>query len=90
LRPFAGIHFSNELLDAMPVDLRGKLVDLEGDNFVFVKRPDAETTINRAALQRIDNLATKLEREFRHRRRLRIFKRRISRSAASARATSNS
>ena len=48
----------------MPVDLRGKLVDLEGDNFVFVKRPDAETTINRAALRRIDNLATKSEREF--------------------------
>jgi len=64
LRPFVGIHFSNELLDAMPVDLRGKLVDLEGDNFVFVKRPDAETIINRAALQRIDNLATKLERGF--------------------------
>src|SRR2546423_8505199 len=29
VEPFTGIHFSNELLDAMPVNLRGKLVGLD-------------------------------------------------------------
>jgi SAM-dependent MidA family methyltransferase len=42
LQPFVGVHFSNELLDAMPVRLISgdmeKLVDVEGDNFVFVER----------------------------------------------------
>jgi SAM-dependent MidA family methyltransferase len=42
LQPFVGIHFSNELLDAMPVRLISgnveKLVDIEGDNFVLVER----------------------------------------------------
>src|ERR1700692_2869488 len=42
LQPFVGIHFSNELLDAMPVRLISgnveKLVDLEGDKFVLVER----------------------------------------------------
>ena len=43
LQPFVGVHFSNELLDAMPVRLISgvveKLVDLEGDEFVLVERP---------------------------------------------------
>jgi SAM-dependent MidA family methyltransferase len=43
LDPFIGVHFSNELLDSMPVRLIGhgreKLVDLEGDGFVLVERP---------------------------------------------------
>jgi SAM-dependent MidA family methyltransferase len=43
LQPFVGIHFSNELLDAMPVCLIGggveTLVDLKGDAFVLVERP---------------------------------------------------
>jgi SAM-dependent MidA family methyltransferase len=43
LDPFIGIHFSNELLDSMPVRLIGhskeKLVDLDGDGFVLVERP---------------------------------------------------
>jgi SAM-dependent MidA family methyltransferase len=43
LDPFIGIHFSNELLDSMPVRLIGhskeKLVDLEGDGFVLVEHP---------------------------------------------------
>ena len=43
LDPFTGVHFSNELLDAMPVRLithsTEKLVDLEGTRFVFVERP---------------------------------------------------
>jgi SAM-dependent MidA family methyltransferase len=42
LQPFVGVHFSNELLDAMPVRLISgdteKFVDVEGDNFVFVER----------------------------------------------------
>ena len=63
LEPFAGIHFSNELLDAMPINLRGKLVGLEGDNFIFVEGPtDART--NQAALDWIENVATKLKRGF--------------------------
>jgi SAM-dependent MidA family methyltransferase len=42
LQPFVGVHFSNELLDAMPVRLISgdteKFVDVERDNFVFVER----------------------------------------------------
>jgi SAM-dependent MidA family methyltransferase len=64
LEPFAGVHFSNELLDAMPIDLRGKRVDLENDNFVLVDWPDSEAVTNRAALEWIDHLAAKLERGF--------------------------
>ena len=43
LQPFVGVHFSNELLDAMPVRLitggMEKFVNLHGDKFVFVERP---------------------------------------------------
>lgn len=46
LQPFVGVHFSNELLDAMPVRLISdgteKFVDLEGDKFVFIERPLSE------------------------------------------------
>jgi SAM-dependent MidA family methyltransferase len=61
LEPFAGVHFSNELLDAMPVDLRGKRVALKNDNLVLADWPDAETVTNRAALEWIDQLAPKLD-----------------------------
>ena len=48
LEPFTGVHFSNELLDAMPVRLISgnteKLVDLQGDRFVFVERPRPQTS----------------------------------------------
>src|SRR6266487_1437126 len=65
LEPFAGVHFSNELLDAMPADLRGKLVGLEGEQLVFVERPpDQAAQTNRATLDWIDNLSTRLERGF--------------------------
>jgi SAM-dependent MidA family methyltransferase len=45
--PFVGVHFSNELLDSMPVRLivstgrgwREKFVDIERDKFVFVDQP---------------------------------------------------
>jgi len=63
LEPFAGIHFSNELLDAMPINLRGKVVGLEGENFIFVEGP-ADVKTNQAALDWIDNVSTKLESGF--------------------------
>ena len=63
LEPFVGVHFSNELLDAMPVNLHGKLVGLEGDKLVFVERPGG-TPMNQAMLDWIDCLSTKLERGF--------------------------
>jgi SAM-dependent MidA family methyltransferase len=63
LEPFVGIHFSNELLDAMPVNLRGKLVGLDGDRFVFVDSMQ-EQKINQSQLDWIANVAAKLERGF--------------------------
>ena len=52
LEPFTGVHFSNELLDAMPVHLivsteerkgstnwRERFVALDGDEFAFVEQP---------------------------------------------------
>ncbi len=60
---FSGVHFSNELLDAMPINLRGKLVDLAGDQFVFVES-DTDLKPNQAALDWIDNVAAKLQRGF--------------------------
>jgi SAM-dependent MidA family methyltransferase len=63
LEPFVGVHFSNELLDAMPVNLHGKLVGLEGDKLVFVEGPGG-TPMNQAVLDWIDCLSTKLERGF--------------------------
>jgi SAM-dependent MidA family methyltransferase len=51
MKPFVGVHFSNELLDAMPVHLlaagndgrkrewQERMVDIGGPGFVFVTRP---------------------------------------------------
>lgn len=65
LEPFAGIHFSNELIDAMPVDLPGKLVDLESGKFVLIERSVREPTkFNQAMLNWIDNVAANLERGY--------------------------
>ena len=68
LEPFTGVHFSNELLDAMPVRLisRGmeKLVDLQDDMFVFIERPLSNMAFNQAALDWIDNLAANLKRGY--------------------------
>src|SRR6266480_7915957 len=58
---FTGIHFSNELLDAMPINLRGKLVGLDGDKLVFVEGPGGPP-LNQALLDWIDCLSTKLQR----------------------------
>jgi SAM-dependent MidA family methyltransferase len=68
LEPFTGVHFSNELLDAMPVRLnsRGmeKFVDLQDDRFVFIERPQSNTTFNQATLDWIDSLAANLKRGY--------------------------
>jgi SAM-dependent MidA family methyltransferase len=63
LDSFIGIHFSNELLDAMPINLRGKLVGLNGERFVFVDSPE-EQVANQSQLDWIADLATKLKRGF--------------------------
>jgi SAM-dependent MidA family methyltransferase len=60
---FVGVHFSNELLDAMPINLRNKLVGLRGDDFVLVDSPNEHTT-NQSQLDWIAQVATKLRRGF--------------------------
>jgi SAM-dependent MidA family methyltransferase len=56
LRPFCGVHFSNELLDSMPVRLirregagewQERLVADSDDGFVFVTRPIADEKLRR-------------------------------------------
>ena len=68
LEPFTGVHFSNELLDAMPVRLIShgmeKLVGLQDDRFAFIERPLSNTAFNQAALDWIDNLAANLKRGY--------------------------
>jgi SAM-dependent MidA family methyltransferase len=79
LQPFLGVHFSNELLDAMPVRLISgnmeKLVDLKDDKFVFVERPLSERAavskpamdtgaFNQPALEWIDDIAANLQRGY--------------------------
>ena len=68
LEPFTGVHFSNELLDAMPLHLIShgmeKLVDLQDDMFVFIERPPSSMAFNQVALDWIDNLAANLKRGY--------------------------
>ena len=68
MQPFKGVHFSNELLDAMPVRLVSdgveKFVALDGDRFVFVERHVDEAIFNQAALQCIDDVAANLQRGY--------------------------
>lgn len=68
VEPFTGIHFSNELLDAMPVrlidDRMETLVDFQNGAFVFVERPRSNAAFNRTALDWIDELAANLERGY--------------------------
>ena len=74
LQPFAGIHFSNELLDAMPVRLISgdveKLVDLEGDKFVWTEQPiqgaaasglPRDGAFNQTSLDWVDQVAANLQ-----------------------------
>jgi SAM-dependent MidA family methyltransferase len=66
--PFTGVHFSNELLDAMPVRLISdgteKLVGLDGDKFMFVDRPVDKTMFNQAALESIEQITANLQRGY--------------------------
>jgi SAM-dependent MidA family methyltransferase len=68
LQPFVGVHFSNELLDALPVRLISggveKLVDLQGDKFLFIERPLSSTEFNQAALDWVDRVAANLQRGY--------------------------
>jgi SAM-dependent MidA family methyltransferase len=79
LQSFVGIHFSNELMDAMPVRLISggmeKFVDLKDHRFVFVERPlsqgattsessQGKGALNQAALDWIDDVAAKLQRGY--------------------------
>jgi SAM-dependent MidA family methyltransferase len=56
LEPFTGVHFSNELLDSMPVrlisgdcneDWKERLVDSDGDGFAFVTGPVTDENLRR-------------------------------------------
>jgi SAM-dependent MidA family methyltransferase len=66
--PFTGVHFSNELLDAMPVRLISdgteKFVALNGDEFVFIEQPAHGMIFNQAALESIDQTAANLQRGY--------------------------
>ncbi len=68
LQPFVGVHFSNELLDALPVRLISggveKLVDLHGDKFLFIEGPLSSTEFNQAALDWVDSVAANLHRGY--------------------------
>lgn len=68
LEPFVGVHFSNELLDALPVRLISgdveKLVELQGDKFLFIERPRSNTAFNQAALDWVDSVAANLQRGY--------------------------
>lgn len=61
IEPFAGIHFSNELLDAMPVNLRDQFVGLDSERFVFVDSPAQQIT-NQSQLDWLATVASKLKR----------------------------
>jgi SAM-dependent MidA family methyltransferase len=65
LEPFTGVHFSNELLDAMPVRLISggmeKFVALDGDNFVFAERRVDTAMFNQATLESIDQIEANLQ-----------------------------
>jgi SAM-dependent MidA family methyltransferase len=65
LAPFIGVHFSNELLDALPVNLRGKRVGLAHDELILVDAPDdPDAKTNQSALVWIDDMAVNLQRGF--------------------------
>jgi SAM-dependent MidA family methyltransferase len=65
---FSGVHFSNELLDAMPVRLISdgteKLIGLDGEKFVFVERPVDKAIVNQPALDWMDEIAANLQRGY--------------------------
>jgi len=70
LAPFCGVHFSNELIDSMPVHLmistgdgwNEKIVDVTGESFVFADRPIVDDAV-RARLERLPARPTGYETE---------------------------
>src|SRR2546423_1252360 len=71
LEPFSGIHFSNELIDSMPVRLivrevggewAEKFVAASGENLVFVTKPIADSRL-RVALEKIPKIESAYETE---------------------------
>jgi SAM-dependent MidA family methyltransferase len=69
LEPFIGVHFSNELIDAMPVRLIAggteKFVGFSGKNFLFVERSHREPgKFNQVALDWVEDIAAKLKRGY--------------------------
>lgn len=74
IAPFCGVHFSNELIDAMPVHLvrffaghwHEKFVTLEDDRFVWIERPAAQALLENLAAggaPRIEDYETELNLE---------------------------
>jgi len=63
LETFTGLHFSNELLDSMPIGLRNKFVDFVGDGFLFVDCTNEQRT-NQSQLDWIERIAARLQRGF--------------------------
>src|SRR2546423_3059854 len=61
LEPFVGVHFSNELLDAMPINCPHKLVAVESNKFVLVDSAQKQIT-NQSQLDWIATLAAKIQR----------------------------
>jgi SAM-dependent MidA family methyltransferase len=62
LEPFTGIHFSNELLDAFPINLRNKRVAIRGDGFVLDESPGELQQTNQSQLDWMAQIACKLQR----------------------------
>lgn len=72
LEPFCGVHFSNELLDAMPVHLlerqtgsewEERLVDDSSDGFTFVAKPIGDENLRRQAAKIPSDLPAPYETE---------------------------
>ena len=63
IESFDGVHFSNELLDSMPINLRGKLVGLAGDNLAFVESP-RKRKVNQSQRDWMRAVNMKLKRGF--------------------------
>jgi SAM-dependent MidA family methyltransferase len=72
LEPFVGIHFSNELFDAMPVHLivstpdgwQEKFVSVEDDRFVFVEQPIVDPAL-KTQLKKVEAASRRLWEETR-------------------------
>ncbi|HZR78580.1 MAG TPA: SAM-dependent methyltransferase [Chthoniobacterales bacterium] len=61
LEPFVGVHFSNELLDSMPINLQGKLVGVAGNDFIFVPS-SAPQARNQSQLDWVGQISARVQR----------------------------